>query len=85
MEDGFPVVEIGQTGEEQGVGARFGAEINRGAIQEEMQVGSPVGRGGTWEKVQTKAVTERSCHQPQMVSQLWGKIQLSAWRDEADR
>lgn len=52
-------VEIGQTEEGQGVWARFGGKVNRGAIQEEMQVGGPVGRGGTWEKFQTEAMSKR--------------------------
>lgn len=57
--EGDLTVEIGQTEEGQEVGARFGGKVNRGAIQEEMQVGSPVGRGKTWEKFQTEAMSKR--------------------------
>lgn len=84
VEDGFPV-GIGQTGAGQGVGARFGGKVNRGAIQEEMQVGGPVGRGGTWEKVQTEAMNKRGCHQPQVVFQLWGEMMSPGEMKQVDK
>lgn len=49
-----------------------------------MQAGGPVGRGGTWEKVQTEAMNKSGCHRVPDGVPATGQDDV-AWRDEVGR